>query len=138
MAKKKAKATDITLEKAVPEFLEHLKEQGKNERTVEVYGRCLENVITFFKPDKQLNKLTPALSGQFLKSDALLKKPNGKAKSEITVNQNVRVYRMMLTWAVETGYLQDIPLPKSELKGGGKADGKDIGENKADDAGQSK
>jgi len=128
MAKKKSKATDITLEKAVPEFLEHLKELGKNERTVDVYGRCLENVIAFFKPDKQLSKLTPALSGQFLKSDALLKKPNGKVKSEITVKQNVRVYRMMLTWAVETGYLADVPLPKSEMKKGRAQDENDTGD----------
>ncbi len=118
MAKKK----DITLEKAVPAFLEHLKEDGKNERTVAVYGRCLENVVTFFGKDKALGKITPALSGQFFKSDALLKKPNGVVKSEITVKQNKRVYRMMLTWAVEQKHIADIPLPKTELKGDKKKD----------------
>jgi len=123
MAKKKATAKSITLEKAVPEFLKYLKENGKGERTVAVYGRCLENVISFFGKEKDIKKITPALSGQFLKSDALLKKPNGVVKSEITVKQNVRVYRMMLTWAVEKGYIADIPLPKAELKGGKKQNG---------------
>jgi len=35
---------------------------------------------------------------------------------------------MMLTWAVETGYLTDIPLPKSELKKGRAQDGTDTGD----------
>ena len=125
MAKKKAATKDFTFEKVIPEFLEHLKEQGKNERTVDVYGRCLENVVTFFSKDKALNKLTPALIGQFLKSDALLKKPNGKAKSEITITQNKRVFRMLIVWAHEKGYITDIPLPKSEMKGGTKKNGGD-------------
>jgi len=114
------KAKTITLEKAVPEFLDHLKSQGKNERTVAVYGRCLDNAVAFFGKDKQLAKLSPAQTGQFFKSDILLKKPNGNPKSEITVRQGKRVYRMMLTWAVEKGYIADIPLPKAELKKGGK------------------
>lgn len=123
MAKKKATAKSITLEKAVPEFLKHLKENGKGERTVGVYGRCLEHAVTFFGNDKPLSKLTPPQTGQFFKSDVMLKKPNGVVKSEITVNQNKRVFRMMLTWAVEKGYIDDIPLPKAELKGGKKQNG---------------
>ena len=86
--KKKAKDIELTFKTAVPAFLNHLKDEGKNERTVEVYGRCLDNVSTHFGADKQLGKLTPATIGTFFKSDALLKKPNGKAKSEITVTQN--------------------------------------------------
>ena len=119
------KAKEITFEKAIPAFLKHLTEGGKNERTVEVYGRCLENVSTHFGADKQLGKLTPATIGTFFKSDALLKKPNGKAKSEITVTQNKRVFRMMLVWAQEKGYLTEVPLPKSEMKKGRAQDGND-------------
>ena len=132
MATKKAK--EITFEKAVPAFLQYLKDEGKNERTVEVYGRCLDNVTTYFGADKPLDKLTPATIGTFFKSDALLKKPNGKAKSEITVVQNKRVFRMMLVWAQDKGFLADIPLPKSEMKGDKKKDGNDTGDNKPADA----
>jgi len=78
MAKKKA---NITLEKAVPEFLKHLKEDGKNERTVAVYGRCLENVSNYFGADKPLGKLTPATIGTFFKSDAFLKKPRSRKRN---------------------------------------------------------
>lgn len=54
MAKKKAtgkkttlktNSVDFTFEKAVPVFRDALQEQGKNERTIEVYGRCLENAV---------------------------------------------------------------------------------------------
>ena len=136
MAKKKAQSSEITLEQAIPKFLDYLREQGKNERTVLVYGRCLDNVKAFYKPEKQLGKITPALSGMFFKSDELLKKPNGKEKSEITVTQNKRVYRMMLVWAQEQGFITDVPLPKSEMKGGAKPDAteSDAGEPAADDS----
>ena len=127
MAKKKATGkktaaaktggADITFEKAVPKFLAALKEQGKNERTVEVYGRCLENAVSFFSADRPLGKLTPMLIGQYFKSDVMLKKPNGVVKSPITVEQTKRVLRLMLVWANEKEYIAEVPLPKSEMKG---------------------
>ncbi len=126
MATKKAK--EITFEKAIPAFLKHLKDEGKNERTVEVYGRCLQNVSDYFGADKPLGKLTPATIGTFFKSDAFLKKPNGKDKSPITLTQNRRVLRMMLVWANEKGFLADIPLPKAELKKGRERNGNDAGD----------
>ena len=134
MATKKAK--EITFDKAIPAFLNHLKEEGKNERTVEVYGRCLENVAAHFGADKPLGKLTPATIGTFYKSDALLKKPNGKAKSEITVTQNKRVFRMMLVWTQEKGYLAEVPLPKSEMKKGHTQNGNDADAGNATEASQ--
>jgi len=127
MAKKKATGkrtaavktcgANVTFEKAVPKFLDALKEQGKNERTVEVYGRCLENAAQFFGADRPLGKLTPMLIGQYFKSDVMLKKPNGVVKSPITVEQTKRVLRLMLVWANEMGYIADVPLPKAEMKG---------------------
>jgi hypothetical protein len=135
MATKKAK--EITFEKAIPAFLQYLKDEGKNERTVEVYGRCLQNVSDYFGADKPLGKLTPATMGTFFKSDAFLKKPNGKEKSPITLTQNKRVTRMMLVWAQEKGFLTDVPLPKAEMKKGRTQNGNDSGESEpAADAAQ--
>jgi len=116
MATKKTK--EITFEKAVPAYLKNLADEGKNERTIEVYGRCLQTAVDYFGADKPLGKLTPATIGAFFKSDAFIKKPNGNLKSEITLTQNRRVLRMMLVWANETGYIEDIPLPKAEMKKG--------------------
>jgi len=129
MATKKVK--EITFEKAIPAFLQYLKDEGKNERTVEVYGRCLQNVSDYFGSDKPLGKLTPATMGTFFKSDAFLKKPNGKEKSPITLTQNKRVARMMLVWAQEKGYLADVPLPKAEMKKGRTQNGNDAGESES-------
>jgi len=113
----KTKGADITIGAANTEYLKALKDEGKNERTIEVYGRCLGLASDYFGPDRPLGKLTPAAIGAFFKSDAILKKPNGKIKSEITVVQNKRVWRLMLVWANEMGYIADVPLPKSEMKG---------------------
>lgn len=135
MATKKTK--EITFEKAIPAFLNHLKFVGKNERTVEVYGRCLENVSAYFGADKPLGKLTPATIGTFFKSDAFLKKPNGVAKSPITLTQNKRVFRMMLVWAQENGFLTNIPFPKAEMKKGRAQNGNDAGDAEPADASQS-
>jgi hypothetical protein len=57
------------------------------------------------------------LIGQYYKSDVMLKKPNGVVKSPITVEQTKRVLRLMLVWANEMGYIAEVPLPKSEMKG---------------------
>lgn len=123
MAKKKVK--EITFEKAIPAFLQSLKDEGKNKRTVEVYGRCLQTAVGYFGEDKQLSKLTPATIGTFFKSDAFLKKPNGKDKSDITTCQGRRVLRLMLVWANERGYIADIPLPKAEMRKGRELNGND-------------
>ena len=111
-------AKEITFQTAIPEFLKHLTEQGKNERTIGVYGRCLASVAAYFGNEKPLGKLTPATIGTFYKSDAFLKKTNGDIKNPITQTQNRRVFRLMLVWACEIGLLSDNPLPKAELKKG--------------------
>ena len=126
MATKKTK--EITFEKAVPAYLKNLADEGKNERTIEVYGRCLQTAVDYFGADKPLGKLTPATIGAFFKSDAFIKKPNGNLKSEITLTQNRRVLRMMLVWAHEKGYLADIPLPKAKMKGDMKKNGNGAGD----------
>ena len=93
-------------------YLAHLKEQGKKERTLFTYGHDLKDVNEFFGEDKKLTALRPADFGRFLKSDALLKLKTGKPKSDITIKKTVRVMRMMLVWAVETGVLTKLPLAK--------------------------
>jgi hypothetical protein len=61
----------------------------------------------------------------------MLKKPNGVVKSPITVEQTKRVLRLMLVWANEMGYIADVPIPKSEMKG--KLDQKNSATNETGD-----
>ena len=103
---------DKTLHEAVLEHLEYLKAQGKSDRTIYTYGKDLEQVEAFFKPDRKLRSILTPHVGSFLKSDALLKMHGDKDRSEITVKKTVRVFRTFLVWAKEQGYIDKLPLPK--------------------------
>jgi len=111
--------TEKTLHEAVLEHLEHLKGQGKSERTLYTYSMDLQQVEAFFGPDKKLSAiLIPHVAG-FLKSDALLKMRGDKDRSEITVRKTIRVFRTFLIWAKERGYIDKLPLPKDVPLGRG-------------------
>lgn len=109
--------SDVTLHSAAQDYLAHLKDQGKTERTLYTYGKDFEQIEAFFGPDKKLASiLVPHVSG-FLKSDALLKMPNGKERSEPTVKKTMRVFRMFLVWCQEQGYITKLPMPKDTPMG---------------------
>lgn len=104
--------SDITLRDAAGEYLERLKSEGKSPRTLYTYRKDLDQVEAHFKPEKKLSAIMiPHVSG-FLKSDALLKLPDGKERSEPTVKKTIRVFRMFLVWALGKGYITKLPLPK--------------------------
>ena len=105
----------MTLKDAVPQFLVHLRTAGKNERTARTYGNALHVVIGFFGEGKSLKAIRPADVGRFLKSDALLKKPNGKERAKPTVDQIIRVLRMLLEWAQGEGHVPTVAFPKAAL-----------------------
>jgi len=104
--------SEITLGRAMAEYLEHLKEAGKSERTIYTYNRDIEQIIGFFGSDRKLTSILTPHVGKFLKSDALLKLPNGTERAEPTVRKTVRVLRMFMTWALDQGYIDRLPLPK--------------------------
>ncbi|MHB9038542.1 MAG: site-specific integrase [Armatimonadota bacterium] len=102
-----------TLGQALAEYLEHLKEEGKSERTIYTYSRDVEQIIEFFGADRKLTSILTPHVGKFLKSDILLKLPNGQCRAELTVKKTVRVLRMFLAWAREREYIANLPLPKN-------------------------
>jgi len=106
------KSKDITLHDAAQAFLEHLREQGKKERTLYTYGRDLLQMEAFFGADRKLAAILPPHIGKFLKSDELLRLPGGTERAKPTVEKTVRVLRMFLVWAKETGRIDKLPLPK--------------------------
>jgi len=105
----------LTLKDAVPQYLEHLRQAGKIERTVKVYGNALHVAAGFFGEEKELDTFAPAAIGRFLKSDALLKKPSGKERAQPTVDQIVRCVRMLFEWAVGQGHIESVPFPKAAM-----------------------
>jgi len=104
--------SEITLGRAMAEYLEHLKETGKSERTIYTYGQDAKQITAFFGSDRKLTSILTPHVGKFLKSDALLKLPNGTERAEPTVRKTVRVLRMFFTWALNQGYIDRLPLPK--------------------------
>lgn len=117
---------DKTLHEAIQEHLEHLKVLGKTERTLYTYGKDLEQVEAFFKPDRKLRSILIPHVGSFLKSDALLKMRGDKDRSEITVKKTVRVFRTFLVWAKEQGYIDKLPLPKDTPMGRSLKNGSEV------------
>ena len=104
-----------TLNDAAPQFIEHLRAAGKKEQTLRTYATALEVVAGFFGEGKTLKAIRPTDVGRFLKSDALLKKPNGKERAQPTIDQIVRVFRMMLEWAQGEGHVETVAFPKDAL-----------------------
>jgi site-specific recombinase XerC len=108
-------AKQTTLKDAGPKWLEHLEAAGKQARTVATYGRQFAVIAGFFGEDKALTAIRAADVGRFLKSEHLLKMPNGKERAERTVAQIVRVLRMFLEWACEQGLIKAVPFPKAAM-----------------------
>ena len=107
--------SQLTLKDAAPQYLEHLRAAGKNEHTVRTYGKALEAIAGFFGEAKALKALRPADVGRFLKSDALLKKPNGKERAKPTTDQITRVLRMLLEWAQAQGHVPAVAFPQDAM-----------------------
>jgi hypothetical protein len=104
---------------ARPTFFTYMKdERNTAEPTLYTYGKDFDIIEGFFKPEKVLTKLMPANVGSFLKCDGLLKKPNGQARAQRTIDKTARVLRMFLTWTVETKRLEKAPIPREARLGG--------------------
>lgn len=101
--------SEMTLGQAMAEYLEHLKSEGKSERTIYTYRMDAKQITEFFGADRRLTSILTPHVGKFLKSDALLRLPSGNERAEPTVRKTVRVLRMFMTWARETGYIDKTP-----------------------------
>ena len=106
-----------TLHEAAQAYLEHLKGEGKKERTLYTYGKDFEQIEAFFGASRKLTGILAPHVGKFFRSDALLKLPSGKERSQPTVEKTKRVLRMFLVWARETDRIDKLPLPKGTAMG---------------------
>ena len=102
-----------TLRQAADEYVQHLRDAGKADPTVRSYAGDLEMAVRHFGAEKQMGKFLKVHVKRFLDSDAFNKRRNGAAKSENTVRKSRRAIRQFFEWAVEQGYLADVPLSES-------------------------
>ena len=105
----------FTLKEGIEAYINHMQAQGKKGTTVGVYKKALALAASHFGEDRDLGKMLPAHAAKFLKSDAVLKKPDGTPRAEISVEQIKRVFRQMLTFCRDKGLIENLPLPKDEL-----------------------
>lgn len=104
---------DMTLEIAIQQFLNSLVEDGKHPRTLYTYGKDCERILAYFGSEKKLCNILPAHVARFFKSDELLKiAKTGQYRAPATICKTQRVFRMLLIWAIEQGYLATLPWPK--------------------------
>jgi hypothetical protein len=108
---------DQTIHEAAQAFLDHLRAQGKKERTLYTYGKDFQIIESFFGAEKLLASIRTPQVGKFFKSDHLLRMPGGKERAKPTLDKTVRVLRMFLVWAKETGRLAELPLPRDTPMG---------------------
>ncbi len=113
--------SEQTLGQTLVEYLEYLRVEGKSERTIYTYSRDVEQIVEFFGVDRKLTSILTPHVGKFLKSDILLKLPNGKCRADLTVKKTVRVLRMFMLWSRDKGYITSVPLPKNMSVGRGVA-----------------
>ena len=106
-----------TLHEAAQDYLKHLRQAGKKERTLYTYGQDFRQIEAFFGAEKPISTIRTPQVGKFLKSDALLKLSSGKERAKPTVDKTVRVLRMFLVWAMETSRIKTLPLPKDTPMG---------------------
>jgi hypothetical protein len=72
-------------------------------------------MIAYFGADKKLANILPTHVAKFYKSDELLKiAKNGRERASQTVNKTKMVFRGLLSWAKEQGYIEGLPLPKNK------------------------
>jgi len=115
----------ITIKEAAEKYLAHLKELGKNERTIVTYGRHLDLAIEHLGEDKDITKILAVHVAAFFKSDAvnkLIREPKKEGdprqerpRSHHTIDQTKRVFRMMLVFCKEQGWVEKVALPKTEM-----------------------
>jgi len=108
---------DTTLHESINAYLDHLRTEGKKERTLYTYGKDFEQIEAFFGAERKLSTILIPHVGKFFKSDALLKLHNGHERATPTVKKTKRVLRMFLVWAKETGRIDTLPLPKDTPMG---------------------
>lgn len=101
-----------TLEDLVPEYLNSLRENGKSERTLYTYGKDGEQITAFFGPERKLVNILPVHVGKFHKSDELLRTSKGKDRAPATINKTRRVFKAMMIYALEKGYIETAPFSK--------------------------
>ena len=92
----------MRLSHAIEQFSTYLQANRRSPHTISCYRRDLAG-LERFAGDVDIGALTPDLLHEFVVSDAVQLKPDGAARSEVTVNRTKAALRSFGTWLAQTG-----------------------------------
>jgi len=109
------KVQEVELHIGVEEYIDHLVAIGKKPSTVGTTKRTLQLFEENLGAKKVIAKILPVHVAGFFKSEAATTL-NGKPRAKASILQIQRIVRGALVLWHEQGYLESVPLPKSEQR----------------------
>ena len=106
-----------SFEQTAKDFIEHLRQAGKKERTLYTYSRTWSRSVPFSARTNRSPASNLFRWASFSNPTLCSSWPMEPIGPERTVAKTVRVFRMMMIWAKETGRIEILPLPKSTPMG---------------------
>ena len=94
----------MLLSQTIEQFTTYLQANRRSPHTISCYRRDLAG-LERFAGDVDIGALTPDLLHGFVVSDAVQLKPDGAARSEVTVNRCKAALRSFGAWLVQAGHL---------------------------------
>jgi hypothetical protein len=101
------KSKTMTLKELATAFITHLEESGKSAGTCFSYLMEMKLAQSHFGEETLLSALTSDAVAAFNTSDRVMKLKSGLNKSQLSIDKTRRVLRMALTWAHQTGLVED-------------------------------
>lgn len=92
----------MQLTHAIEAFTVYQKANRRSPLTIDVYRRDLMGLVRF-AGDPTVEEITPDLVHRFVVSDAVQLKPDGRPRSEVTVNRAKAALRAFGSWLLDTG-----------------------------------
>jgi hypothetical protein len=105
-----------TLKEVTEAYLECLAAGKTKPSTIQVYRKALDLAIQHFGEERRLDSILVPHVGKYYSSELVNILPSGKPKAQPTVKQIKRVFRQMLEYAQEQGWVTTLAIPKAELK----------------------
>jgi len=92
----------MRISNAIEQFSTYLQANRRSPHTISCYRRDLAGLVQF-AGDVDIDALTPDLLYAFVVSEAVQLKPDGAARSAVTINRCKAALRSFGTWLVQTG-----------------------------------
>ena len=103
------------LREVAEDYIDSLVFTDAKASTVGVYLKCIQLAVDYFGAQRPVASITLAQVGKFFSSEKLHKLGNGRPRAELTVKQIKRVFRQCMQFALDKGFINSLPIPKSEM-----------------------